>query len=791
MKVPFTWLREFVDYDGSPWELSEILTMGGLEVESVDVVGEEFSQIVVGEVLSVDKHPNADKLFVCKVDVGDEVLDIVCGAPNVRKGIKVPVARPGVTIPNGLKIKKAKIRGVYSYGMILSGEEMGIEESSEGIYELDESAEVGKPLTEVLPVRDEVLDISVTPNRGDCLSIYGVAREVSALTGSSLRVPDTELGEVSQKKIDDDFFVRIEDPEGCFRYVAMAIEGTRPSPSPLIMRRRLEMCGMRAINSVVDVTNYVMLELGQPLHAFDRDLLRGGIIVRRARPGESIVTLDGIKRNLSESDLLICDESSPVAIAGVMGGKNSEVGDETETVLIESACFNPTYVRRTSKNLGLDTEASYRFSRGVDPGMTLLAAKRAISMIQKISGGRVLKGYIDKKGKEIKRNSIFVSVERLEGFLGLPLTKSEVLHILSSLGFSVEEREKGILCVPPSWRCYDVSAFEDVAEEVARVKGFDKVHVELPRFPSIPSSEGRFFKRRKIRRFFSSLGLSELVSYSFAKRDYLQIFWDKELLPLLNPLSEEMAFLRPLIVSSLVFAMARNQRFGRKIHRYFEVRKVFRRAGGEILEEEHVAILLSGRRFSSSFHGEDLDFFDLKGIVEEFFENFHIEGVSFTPFSFPFFVPGVSAKLEKDGKFLGFLGEISPRVKAAFGIEEGNVFVSEIDLEPIYPELDASLRYKPYSKFPVSWMDLSLVVPDSFYVGDLFEEIEEVSEKLKISGFDLVDVYKGPPIPDGKKSITLRVFYSDMRKTLRDEEVLKLHSLLVEHLKAKLNVELR
>ncbi len=787
MKVVFSWLKEFVDFDGSPDELADLLTMKGIEVEGVEFVGEELDDVVIGEILSIDPHPNADRLSLCKVDVGDEVLEIICGAKNIFVGAKVPVAKIGARLPNGMKIKKSKIRGVYSYGMLCSGEELGIEEKSEGIFILDNDSPKGKPITEYLPLKDAVLDVSITPNRGDCLSILGIAREVSAFLGLPLRFPDFSIDYVDGS-LENLFTVKIDDPDGCMRYVAMGVEGVNISDSPVFIKRRLELSGMRPINNVVDITNYVMLELGQPLHAFDWDRLRKDkIIVRRAFDGESLTTLDGIERSFSSQDLLICDGEGPVAIAGVMGGENSEVSSETKRILLESASFNPTYIRKTSRRLGLTTEASYRFERGVDPELPPIAAKRACYLMSLYASGKVLRGYIDNVAKKIEKKKVFLGKNDVERVIGVKIEEDFIKKSLSSLGIDINVKEDGFYCTIPTWR-FDLSIKEDLIEEVARLYGYENIAPQLPRISSSPNVNRKYVLRRRIREFFSSLGFNEVINYSFTRLDYLKAFGNNPI-PLVNPLSEEMAYLRVSILPSLIQCLSKNTRFGIKSHRYFELRKVFSKDGG-FSEKEHIGLLLSGNRFSCGLYSGNFDFYDLKGFIEAFFNHFHIDSISFEPYSFPFLIPGASSKILLGDKLIGIAGQLSPDLKDIFDFDV-DVFVSEIFLEDIYDFLDASISFKPYSKFPIVWMDLALVMDRNFYVGKIVSFIKEVGSKYKVLKCDVVDVYEGKPLPSGKKSVTIRIFYHDMRKTLTDEEVSKLHTSLSHKIKDMFNLEFR
>ncbi|RKY00673.1 phenylalanine--tRNA ligase subunit beta, partial [Candidatus Poribacteria bacterium] len=679
-------------------------------------------RVVVGRVLKVERHPNADRLRLCSVDVGGEVLRIVCGAPNVREGMLAPVALPGSKLPIGMTVGVATIRGVESQGMLCSEKELGLSEEAAGLMELPEDLEVGKPLTEALDLPIVVLDLDLTPNRPDCLGVYGVAREISAITGNQLK-PLKISFEEGETPVEEMTSVTIEAPDLCPRYTARVILGVKVGPSPYWMKRRLEAVGLRPINNVVDVTNYVLMELGHPLHAFDYDkLAEGRIIVRRARDGERIVTLDGVERELRGDMLVIADPEKAVAIAGIIGGEETEVTEGTVNVLLESAYFNPISIRRTSKALGLTTEASYRFERGADVEGAALASARAAQLIQMLAGGTICKGMFDAYPEKIERARIRFRPERCNFLLGTEIEPSEMEGIFRRLGFGVEHNPDGTMTVDvPTFRP-DVTREVDLIEEVARIYGYDRIPASLPK-GEVPEPEINLRERlREIARdVMTGAGLSEAINFSFYNPkwfDMLGLGEDdprRRTIKLRNPLSEEQSVMRTTLVPSLIENVARNVRHQTRDVKLFELARTFwvnpDDPQGLPIEREMLGGVLSGSVSTGVWcdREREPDFFDVKGIVEELLERFGITDFRFIRSNEPFLHPGRSADLIRAGRKLGFLGEVHPDVLERWEIPQ-RVYLFELDFDVLVEAANLDRAFKPIPQYPKIRRDIAVLV---------------------------------------------------------------------------------
>ncbi|NWF94166.1 MAG: phenylalanine--tRNA ligase subunit beta [Syntrophaceae bacterium] len=801
MKVSLSWLRDYVDIQMGVKELIELLTMGGLEVEQAVSAGEGFEKIVVAEIDSIRAHPNADRLSLVQVRTGRERFSIVCGATNISEGQKVPLALVGARLPNGLEIKRSRIRGETSEGMLCSEAELGLGSDATGIMILPSDLPLGADLGEALGLKDTVLDISVTPNRPDCLCIIGVAREIAALTHQRMRYPHLRLTEEGQE-IHQKTSVTILDPDLCPRYVARMVEGVKIGPSPLWMKNRLEKVGIRSINNVVDVTNFVMMEYGQPLHAFDFNLLEEGrIVVRRAQKGEVFVTLDGVKRILDEEMLMICDGVKPVAIAGVMGGLNSEIKEETQTVLLESAYFNPIGNRRTSKRLGLETEAAYRFGRGVDYGGCVSAANRAAQLIQEVAGGRVVEGVIDAYPSPLQPIPIRLSVRKVSQILGTEISGEEIKTYLRDLELNVRDEGEDILSVtPPSFRG-DLEREIDLIEEVARIHGYEKVPLTLPKGP--PSSEERnrvFLLERKAMEVLVHHGYHEVITYSFtspACLDSVGLNSDGERrrhLRILNPLTEEMSVMRTSLIPGLLETARYNLSRKNQNLRIFELKKVFFPVEGERLPREVKYLAGLGMGLSRdphwAFSQRAIDFYDVKGCVEDLLEALRIKDGRFERAEdVPYLHPGKASRIRCGKEVLGVLGEVHPQVLGRYEIH-GKAYLFEIDFERMVKRAGEEKRFRPLPRFPAVYRDLSLVVDESLEVEKVAEAIWSLHLPF-IDEVNLFDVYQGTPIPEGKKGVSYRIRYQANDRTLTDEEVNRDHEKVISRLREIFQVELR
>jgi phenylalanyl-tRNA synthetase beta chain len=778
MKVPVEWLKEYIDIPVSIEDLAELLTNTGTAVESIDYPGREIQGVVTARVISLKEHPRAASLKVCTVDWGEGEKEVVCGAPNVFSGALVAVARPGAILPGGREIREVSIKGVRSCGMICSGEELGVNDDGEGILLLEDNLPLGEDFVKVYGLDEPVLDLEITPNRPDCLSLLGIAREIAAITGTSYRSPRVKVEEATET-ISSCFDVEILDPDLCPRYVARMIRSIKIGASPLWMQRRLKLAGIRPINNVVDVTNYVMLEFGQPLHAFDADKIADNrIIVRRAERGEEITTLDGVRRVLDGDELLICDPIGPIALAGVMGGENTEVSPSTVNVLLESAYFSPASISRTSRKQELHSEASYRFERGVDSGGCPRAADRAIEMMRELAGGSVLAGSVDRHPGAIAPVQILLRQSRVSRILGVEIDIGWIKGALEKLGVREIAGEAGhgeMRLEVPTYRP-DLEREIDLIEEIARIYGYQKIPSTLP---ESRMRHGRLKpeqkKVRKMRRLLSGLGLYEIISYSFVSPERNQEFEAKEngvrAVRLANPLSDETSEMRTSLYPGLLQALAYN--YNRKVVdlSIFEIGRVYLGREGEKLPEEKLAlgIALMGnwepRQWDSP--PRRADFYTLKGIWEHILKEFGERG-SITRVSRDYFHPRISVALQVKGEEVGEMGMLHPLLLRRWGLPPGIVTL-HLDLERFIHLPAQAPLYRQIPRFPPVQMDLSLIVAEE-------TELEKVVEVIRSSGGDLLgevrlfDLYRGEQVGKGQKSLTFSLTFCHTQRTLKEEE---------------------
>ncbi len=797
MLVPYNWLKDYVDFDYSADELAEKLTMAGLEVETVVKHGEEISGVVVGDVRSVRPHPNADRLVLCDVDVGGQVLEIVCGADNMKAGDKVPVAIHGATLPGDVKIRKGKIRGVTSQGMLCSEIELKLGDDAEGIMILPSQLDVGTDLNAALALDEPILDVQVMPNRGDWASMTGLAREVAVFAGTSLKMPEPSFRK-GEAPIDSLTSVQIDDPEMCPRYAARIIRGVRVAPSPQWMQDRLIKGGLRPINNVVDATNYVLMELGQPLHAFDYDrLAENRIVVRRARQAERIVTLDGEERALFPDILVIADAVKPVALAGVMGGKDPEVNDATVNVFIESAFFDPGTIRRGSKKLGLSTEASYRFERGTDPEMVLTAADRAAGLIQELAGGELARGIIDNYPQPLEPVELVLRPARANALLGTDIPAQDMADMLGKLGFAVTARDEQLAVTVPSHR-HDARREADLIEEVARVQGYDRIPSTSPRAPvELPRRNEEFSLQRKTTDALLSLGMTQTITLSFSSpEDMERIGYTgslDQMVALLNPMSEKQGSLRASLIPGIIRTLERNLRHGRSDCTIFEIGRVFAaRSPGEQPDE---MLMVAGAAMGNvtAHHwdtpGTAVDFFYLKGIVESLLNGLLCRDIGFRKGSHPALSENATAEICVGDNTCGSIGEVRKAVLQRFNIEEPAVLF-ELDLDSLRPHTGTPRSHEPIPKFPPSRRDLAVIVADHVQAEDLTALVRNTGGHL-LRDVTLFDLYRGPQVPPGMKNIAFSIKYLASDRTLTDEEVNALHQKIVEALVVKFHARLR
>ncbi len=797
MRVPLSWLREFVTVELSPEALAELLTLGGLEVEGVEEAFELLGPVVSAEILSVKPHPEAERLRVCEVTDGKARYTIVSGAPGLEKGLKVALALPGAVTFSGEKIAETRIRGVTSQGMLLSPYEAGVSAERDRLLELPREAPLGRPFYEILGLSEPVLEVAITPNRGDCLSILGVAREVAALTGAEVRrpeIPDLPMGDEIQREA----AVEILDPDLCRRYAGRLIKGVSVRESPFEIARRLWMCGLRPINNLVDVTNYVMLELGQPLHAFDWQKIEGRrIVVRRAKEGEQILTLDGEKRLLSPEMLVIADSRRPVAVAGVMGGEETGVGEETREVFLESAWFETSSIRRTARALKLSTDSSYRFERGVDPEGVIRALERAAALILETAGGEIVPGRLDLYPRPYRAPEITLRFSRLKSYLRVELNREEVAGILKRTGGEVEVQGESLRYKPPSFR-YDLSLEEDLIEEVARIYGYDRLPVSLPVVElSARAPEREDLLISRTREVLRALGFYEVINYSFISPETLSALelpeGDLRLRPLrlANPLSEAQSVMRTMLLPGLLETARFN--FFREVSRLkiFEVGRVFLPQEGKLPEEKlHLGILMMGAAEPDFWKNlaRPPEIYDLKGILERLLTEWRLEGLSLKPYSEETFLKrGLSFSLLAQGEVVGFAGALKTYLRARFELSEP-VWVAEIDLSRLLALPEIPKRYRGLPRFPATSRDLAMIVREDLPVGEILHFVSGLAIPY-LERVEVVDIYRGDPIPPGEKSVTLRFVYRSPERTLKDEEVNRIQEefsrKILEYFKAR------
>lgn len=804
MKVTLNWLRQYVGYDGSPEELAEKLTMLGMEVEGVQKLGGEFEGIVVAQVITRDKHPNADKLSLCRVNDGRGERQIVCGAQNFKAGDKVPLILPGQTLPAKagqapLTIKIGKIRGVESQGMLCSPDELGLPDKVDGLLILREDATVGQPFAEYLgrASGDIVYDLEITPNRPDWNSVIGIARDLSALTGKPLQLPEVTLpapqlaGEPTEKYVQ----VRIEQPELCPRYTARLVRGVKIGPSPDWLRSALEKAGLRSINNVVDVTNYVMLETGHPLHAFDFRLLdsAGGlptVVVRLAKPGEKFVTLDGKEHILTEQMLLIADETKAVALAGIMGGQNSEINSNTTDVLIESACFKPQNIRATSKKLELRTDSSYRFERGADVGLCEWASRRAAQLILQTAGGTLLEPPIDAYPAPPAPKEITLRHDKANSLLGIDIPAADQNNFLERLGL---ERSGDSTFRIPTFRV-DLKREADLIEEIGRLYGIEKIPATPPRGAIGTNSFDTVYDQiSEARRILTGLGLNEAQGQTLISDVAAALASSAPIAALQRPLSSDMNVLRPSLLPGLLDALRHNVAHQNGDVALFEIGRAFLKSDGKFKEERRLGIAMTGRRAAAFWSGAErdakFDIYDLKGALEEFLEQFGLRGVTWARREAgpSFYLESATLQLGK--MTLGEMGQLSPVLQKRYDLRDA-VFLAELNFEQVLARRAPSKTFKPLPQFPAIRRDVAMLVPEAT-AHEAVVTVVKQTRPANLEKFEVFDVFRGRNIPAGQKSLAYTFTYRNAERTLTDAEVNAAHEKLVEQFKQGLHATIR
>ena len=794
MKVPMSWLNDYTDMTGiTPKQYAHELTMSGSKVEGVENAGDSLQKVVTGKVLTCVDHPDSDHLHICTVDAGTgEILQIVCGAPNVKPGIIVPVALDGSTLPGDIKIKKGKLRGVESCGMLCSHDELGISvadlgyEPEYGILILPAETPIGIEIKDYFGLNEDVVEFEITSNRPDCFSVIGLARETAATFKRPFNLKKPEFSE-NNENINDTLSVEVLNPDKCMRYCAKMVKNVKIGPSPKWLVSRLRACGVRSINNIVDITNYIMLEYGQPMHAFDlRDLAQNKIIVRDAKDGEIIKTLDEQERKLCSADLVISDGEKAVAVAGVMGGFNSEVKDDTTTVIFESATFDASSVRLTAQRIGLRTESSSRFEKGLDTNNALPAIERACELVQMLDCGEIVGGTIDVIGTQKEQKVHTLRPDKINAFLGTDLSTEEMIGYLKALEFTVDENNMTVIA--PTFRP-DIEAEADIAEEIARFYGYDKIPVTAL---SGNATRGRLTSLQSARNKISSLltaqGLNEICTYTFTG----PAIFDKLLIPensdlrncvtITNPLGEDTSIMRTTSVASMLSALSYNYNHQNSAAKLFEIATIYiPTQKGQLPNEPEIITL--------GMYG-NVDFFDLKGVCEALFKNMNISNVSYVADTKnPTYHPGRCANVLIDDEVIGTIGEIHPDVLKNFDIEE-KAYVAEISLEKVFNAINDDIKFKPLPKFPSVTRDIAMLVDKTTPVGDIEKVIKRASGAL-LENISLFDVYEGAQIPDGKKSVAYNISYRASDRSLTNEEINKIFTKIVKDLEYKLGAQLR
>jgi phenylalanyl-tRNA synthetase beta chain len=799
MKVPVSWLKEYVDFEDTIEGLADKLTFAGLEVEAIETIGSDFAGVVVGEVLAVEPHPDADKLRLCKVNFGaEETMQVVCGAPNVEVGGKYPFAPVGTTLPCGITLKRAKIRGVESMGMLCAKDELGLGEDHSGLLVLDASLEPGTPFVQVWGEPETVIELEITPNRPDCLSMIGVAREMAVLYGSELKVPAYGIIEIDDD-VSAEISVAVEDAEKCPRYTARVLKEAKIGPSPEWMQKRLEAAGIRPISNVVDITNYVMLETGHPLHAFDKNLVAGNrIIVRDAKPGEKMRTLDDIERTLTEDMLVIADAEKPSAIAGVMGGGGSEIKDDTTTILLEAAAFETSSIRHTAKQLGLSTDSSYRFQRGVNTDSVEWASRRAAELMCALAGARVCKGIVDVYPHRKAHLEIPFSWSRIEGMIGSGVTIGEMKKIFESLEIQIEhDNGETATAFVPSFRL-DLEREVDLVEEIARIHGVDNVPAKTPMAKVIPDADdSRVRAVSQLRGRLQGLGVSEIMNYTLVNHPLLDLFNKdnrdcREELP--HPISMDQSVMRTSLIPQLVESLGRNH--SRQINEacFYELGRVFKRVDGAPVQSETLSLGMMGPVGRSLLEkrapvSEEEIFVWMKGLVEQVLAAQQLRNITFKAEDRPEFEAGKALSIVIEGDSVGCMGLVNKTARAEWRLS-GPVAAAELQLEVLLKNAFEITKTQDLAQFPSMSRDIALVVDQSVKHEDVVALIRK-ADPTDLESFGLFDIYRGKGIEKGKKSMAYNFVYRSARQTLTDKKVNKVHQKLTEFLCEQLGASLR
>ena len=798
MLISLNWLKKYVDLEGIETnEMENALTMIGQEVEKIEIKGENLDKVITAQILEKEMHPDSDHLTVCKVDTGTEVLQVICGAPNHKAGDKVALAQIGARLTPEFVIKKGKIRGLESNGMLCSEEELGIGHDASGIIILPEDTPLGVPMKEYLGLNDIVFELEITPNRPDCLSHIGIAREVAALYNKELKYPKTEINKETVEKTVDNISVEIKDSDLSKRYVARIIKNVEVKESPKWLKKRVESIGIRSINNIVDVSNYILMETNQPNHIFDLDKLEGRkITVDVAKNDEVFVTLDEQERKLNNEDIVIKDEKKVVALAGVMGGFNSQITKNTKNILLEVAHFNPQKIRKTSRRLALISDSSYRFERGVDRENAINVVNRIANIIQEVAGGEILQGVVDIYPEAPAKQVAELNFARLNRFVGKEIAREEVIRILQKLEVTVEDKGENLILTAPSFR-QDLENEQDYYEEIIRMYGFDNIENKLPKVEINETSTLDTTKLiDRVKLITASTGLQEVINYSFIPKDGVDKVKftnvEKEnLIDVLKPITEDFVTLRPTLLYSLIKNVKDNINRNVENIRFFEVSRTFEKAEELAKEEVKLGIILAGNNDKTLWNSkpEAYDFYDLKGIVEEIFSKLRFKNYQIKRSTQTQLHPGRSVDVFVGKEFIGSFGEIHPDVLENFDLEKKSILVGEFNIDLIKKYIGKAVKYEGMVKFPAVPRDIALVMDEEVLVGDVLKVIEKVDNKIE--KVELFDIYRGLGVLTGKKSVAISIKLRDKNKTLEEKEINDVVEKILKKVEKQFGAELR
>ena len=798
MLISLNWLKQYIDLDGIEInEMENSLTMIGQEVEKIEIAGSNLENVVTAKIIEKEMHPDSDHLTVCKVDNGKEILQIVCGASNHKAGDKVVLAQIGAKLSEDFVIKKGKIRGKESCGMLCSEVELGIGSDKDGIIILPEDAPIGVPFKDYLGINDTVFELEITPNRPDCLSHIGIARELSAYYGKELKYPETEIKSEISEKTSDNVKVSIEDSNLSRRYVTRILKNVTVKESPKWLKERIEAVGLRSINNIVDVSNFILMEMNHPNHVFDLDKIEGNEIkVKSAVKGDKLVTLDDQERELEDGDIVICDSKKILALGGVMAGLDPEVTDNTKNILLEAAQFNPQNVRKTSRRLTLSSDSSYRFERGIDVEDSIKVINRLANLIQEVAGGEILNGYVDVYPVPHENKVAELNFERLNRFVGKVIPREKVIEILRNLEIDVKDNGETLTLTAPSYRG-DLELEQDYFEEVIRMYGFDNIENILPRVDINKNSTLDTTKLTdRVKTICASVGLKEVINYSFIPKDALQklkftgVSEDK-LIDISNPITEDFVTMRPTLLYSLIKNAKDNMNRNVSNIRFFEVSRTFEKAEELAKEDIKVGIILAGENDKTLWNPKPVhyDFYDLKGIVEEIFSKLKFQSFSIKRSVQTEFHPGRSADVFVGKEYIGSFGEIHPDVLENFGLDKKTVLVAEFNIELIKKYINKPFVYQGIVKYPAVPRDLALVMNENILVGDVLKTIEKIDKKVE--KVELFDIYQGIGVEPGKKSVAISILLRDNSKTLEEKEINDIIDKILAKMKKDYMAELR